>query len=49
MHNCLQFDTITVILDKRVKSQEVSEVNLYSATHPTSGHRHLFQNHVSFP
>ena len=25
IRNCLQFDTITMILDKRVKSQEASE------------------------
>ena len=25
MQNCLQFDTITMILDKKVKSQGISE------------------------
>ena len=45
MQNCLQFDTITMILDKRVKTQGVSEeehdfiigtpMNYYGATHPT--------------
>ena len=51
IQNCLQFDAIIMILDKRVKSQGVCEeehdfiigtpMNHNVATHPTSGHRHF--------